>query len=203
MSDADRFEVELKFPLGDLRAVVVEQLRTLGAQCGETVPQADRYFNHPQRDFASTDEALRIRSIGDLNVVTYKGPKIDSRTKTRREIELPLGPTAQTAEQLAEVLTVLSFRPVATVRKQRQQWHLTSGEWHFEIALDDVEQVGSYLEIELVATTAQLPAAQAAVLELASRLGLPAQEKRSYLRMLLEQTIGSGATRQAQEALGS
>ncbi len=188
MSDADRFEVELKFPLGDQRAVVVEQLRTMGATCGETVPQADRYFNHPQRDFAETDEAFRIRSIGELNVVTYKGPKIDSRTKTRREIELPIGPSAQTAEQLAEVLTILSFRPVATVRKQRQPWHLTQSEWHFEIALDEVEQVGSYLEIELVANKAQLAAAQTAVLDLAAKLGLDAPEKRSYLRIFLERT---------------
>ncbi len=188
MTDSDRFEVELKFPLGDLREVVIQRLQGLGAVCGETVPQADRYFNHPQRDFAQTDEALRIRSIGADNVLTYKGPKIDSRTKTRKEIELPLGATSQTAEQLAEVLTILSFRPVATVMKQRQQWHLTDGQWHIEIALDDVAEVGSFCEIEVVATTAQLADAQAAVLSLAQRLGLQAPERKSYLRLLLERT---------------
>lgn len=194
MSKSDRFEVELKFPLLDQRDDVLRRLHELGASCGETVPQADQYFNHPQRDFAQTDEALRIRSIGEHNVLTYKGPKIDTRTKTRREIELPLGPSTSTADQLAEVLTILSFRPVATVSKQRQQWHLTEGAWHFELALDDVAHVGSFCEIELVATTEQLAEAQAAVLNLAQRLGLKEPERKSYLRLLLERTqqVASG-----------
>lgn len=190
MSESDRFEVELKFPLGDQRESVALRLTQRGATCGATVPQADRYFNHPVRDFAHTDEAFRIRSIGDVNVLTYKGPKIDTRTKTRREIELPLGPTTQTAEQLAEVLIILGFRSVATVHKQRQSWHLTDGEWHFEVALDDVVDVGSFCEIELVATTAQLADAQAAVLTLARHLGLQEPERKSYLRLLLERTQG-------------
>ena len=44
----------------------------------------------PCRDFAQTDEALRIRTVGDTSFVTYKGPKLDATTKTRRELELPL-----------------------------------------------------------------------------------------------------------------
>jgi len=191
MSESDRFEVELKFPLGEQRESVARRLTQRGAICGATVPQADHYFNHPVRDFAQTDEAFRIRSIGADNVLTYKGPKIDTRTKTRREIELPLGPTAQTAEQLAEVLTILGFRSVAIVRKQRQSWHLTDGHWHFEIALDDVVDVGLFCEIELLATTAQLADAQAAVLTLAQHLGLQEPERKSYLRLLLERTQGN------------
>ena len=52
--------------------------------------EVDRYFNHPARDFAETDEALRIRRIGPVNRITYKGPRVDTVTKTRQELELPL-----------------------------------------------------------------------------------------------------------------
>ena len=186
MTDARRYEVELKFPLAIQRDEVLAKLRVLGAKQAVTISQADRYFNHPQRDFAQSDEAFRIRSVGAQNFVTYKGPKIDTRTKTRQEIELPLGDGEALAEQFAELLTKLSFRPVATVRKQRDCWELTRGDWHFEVAIDDVEEVGTYLEIELVTDTSGLPLAQQAVLDLAAELGLREIEPHSYLRLLLK-----------------
>ncbi len=185
MSSSDSFEVEQKFALGDRRSEIEARLQQLGAQQHSPESQADRYFNHPQRDFAQTDEAVRIRSVGDQNWLTYKGPKIDSRTKTRREIEPALGDGIQTAEQFSEVLCILGFRPVATVKKQRQSYQLQRGSWELTIALDDVEQLGAFLEIELIATTEQLPAAQQAVLDFAAELGLHEVERRSYLRMLL------------------
>ena len=82
------FEVEQKFRV-DGFAEIETHLARLGAEIENPIEQVDTYFAHPQRDFAATDEALRIRQVGDENFVTYKGPKIDSQTKTRREIELP------------------------------------------------------------------------------------------------------------------
>ena len=64
----------------------------LGATIEPPVVQVDQYFAHPARDFAQTDEALRLRRVGKQNFITYKGSKIDATTKTRREIELPLAP---------------------------------------------------------------------------------------------------------------
>ena len=138
------------------------------------------------RDFAQTDEALRIRSVGDQNWVTWKGPKIGSRTKTRREIELPLGDGTQTAEQLSEVLQILGFRSVTVVRKTRKLHELTRNGRRFEIALDEVDELGTFLEVELMADEADLKSAQDAVLELARELGLSQTEPRSYLGMLLQ-----------------
>lgn len=185
MSSSQQFEVEQKFALGDRRAEIELRLQQFGAALVSNQSQADRYFNHPQRDFAQTDEALRIRSVGAENWLTYKGPKIDSRTKTRREIEPELGAGEHTVDQLAEVLTILGFRSVATVKKQRRSYELKRGDWLITIALDEVEQLGSYLEIELVTDAAQLAAAQQTVINLAAELGLLEPERRSYLRMLL------------------
>jgi adenylate cyclase class IV len=56
-----------------------------------------------------------------------------------------------------------------------------------EVALDRVEGLGDFAEIEIVAETqSELAAAQAAVLTLAADLGLIEMEPRSYLRMALE-----------------
>src|SRR5205085_2625708 len=57
-----QYEVEQKFRLSDLPGID-EKLRQLGAVDGPTVVQVDCYFRHPSRDFAQTDEALRIRTV--------------------------------------------------------------------------------------------------------------------------------------------
>ncbi|HVU90195.1 MAG TPA: class IV adenylate cyclase [Pirellulales bacterium] len=178
------YEVEQKFPLSDVAACEA-RLADLGAIVGAAVTQADRYFNHPGRDFAKTDEALRIRSVGEKNFVTYKGPKIDATTKTRREIELAIPSGDEGAHQFAELLAALGFREVATVRKRRRTAHFDWEGWASEVALDDVEGVGQFCEIELTADEAMLPAARAALGSLAKRLRLQAPERRSYLELLL------------------
>lgn len=180
------FEVEQKFSLQDRTEQVRERLTQLGARPAGEVRQIDRYFNHPARDFAQTDEALRIRSVAEQNFVTWKGPKIDSRTKTRREIETPLGDGEQTASQFAETLERLGFRPVRVVAKRRQKLELMWSGFQFELALDNVDGLGSFMEIELLADEQGLEAAQAAVLNLSEKLGLNEPERRSYLEMLLE-----------------
>ena len=78
-------EVEQKFRAAHSPELLA-RLQRLGATIEEPIEQIDQYFAHPVRDFAQTDEALRIRRVGDLNFVTYKGPKLDSTTKTRREL---------------------------------------------------------------------------------------------------------------------
>src|SRR3954462_7695005 len=100
------FEVEQKFALDD-SAAVEAKLAVLGAIEMEAVEQVDRYFNHPARDFGQTDEALRLRPVGELNFVPYKAPKLAATTKTRRELELPLNPGERGANEFAELLLAL------------------------------------------------------------------------------------------------
>src|SRR5437868_9245233 len=116
-------EVEMKFPGADF-AAVERKLAEWGAAAGAPLEEADHYFNAPDRDFAQTDEALRIRRIGPANRVTYKGPKRDAQTKTRTEVEVPLGDGDETAADFARLLVHLKYRPVAVVRKRRRIFRL-------------------------------------------------------------------------------
>src|SRR5688572_16827896 len=135
------YEVEQKYRV-DAMSWVDQALEELGAKAEPTLEQVDQYFAHPCRDFAKTDEALRIRRVGARNFVTYKGPKIDATTKTRREIELPLEPGEEGFRRFGELLTALGFRPVAEVRKSRRPFELRWEDREFEVALDDVAGVG-------------------------------------------------------------
>jgi adenylate cyclase class 2 len=177
-------EIEQKFRVPD-RARLRERLVAAGARFSETVKQSDAYFAHPARDFAATDEALRIRSTGDENVITYKGPKQQHAVKTRREVELPLAAGAKGAAEFAELLTLLGFRPVATVSKRREQATLAWQGRETNVALDTVDGVGEFCEIELCVEESGVAAAQSHVQSLAAHLGLTDVERRSYLGMQL------------------
>ncbi len=179
------YEVEQKFEVCD-SSPIREALTMLGASFREPIVQSDRYFNHPARDFGETDEAFRIRSVGDCHFVTYKGPKIDTTTKTRREIETPLGNGTTVLEQWQAILAALDFRPVAIVTKRRERAELTWEGFRVEAAFDEVEGLGSYVELELQADQDGLEQARASLLSLSERLALPAPQRRSYLEMLLD-----------------
>src|SRR5262245_47640848 len=69
-------EIEVKYRAQDATSFD-DRLRALGATPTADRQDADAYYNAPHRDFAVTDEALRVRRIGEQNYVTYKGPRKD------------------------------------------------------------------------------------------------------------------------------
>ncbi len=180
------YEVELKYRDVDHDALR-RALEALGAEEGATLDEEDLYLNHPARDFAASNEAFRVRSIGEDNRVTYKGPKEPGPTKTREEIEVPFAPGPLRLDELTRMFDVLGFRRVALVRKRRTPFRLTFGGRPLEVTLDRADELGDFAEVEALALDRDdLPDAQQAVLDLAAELGLATVEPRSYLRMLLE-----------------
>lgn len=177
-------EVEQKFRVDDLDALL-RRLADESINLGEAVTQRDDYFNHPAKDFKQTDEALRIRCLGDENRVTYKGPKQSSRTKTRRELEFGIAPGERGREQFRDLLLALEFRPVRTVEKQRRTAALEWDGVHVELAVDRVEGLGNFAELEATSEDDDFQAAEQAVLALAEKLELSDVVRRSYLEMLL------------------
>jgi adenylate cyclase class 2 len=177
-------EVEMKF-LGADFTTLAQRLAQMGAREDATREDADHYFNAPDRDFAVTDEALRLRRIADRNLVTYKGPKRDAQTKTRTEIEVPLAPGEDTAAGFVRLVTSLGYRPVAVVHKRRRTFHLERGGFSLEVTLDDVEGLGRFAELEIQAPEEQLDAARNVLLQTAAELGLSQSERRSFLELLL------------------
>jgi len=178
------YEVEVKVP-ADLEAVR-DRLETRGATRLGSVVQADTYYNAPHRDFAETDEALRIRSErpadgAEKTRVTYKGPLVDEETKTREEFETGI----EDAETTDAILTSLGFEPTATVRKDRERFSLDG----YTITLDSVDDVGEYVEVETeVAAEADLEDAREGAYEVLERLELDPDDqlRTSYLGLLLE-----------------
>lgn len=184
-----QFEVEKKFWLHSIEQAL-EKLREIEVYPQAPLNQVDKYFAHPARDFMKTDEALRLRSVGDKNFLTYKGARIDSTTKTRRELELPLfdGSYVQDFEQL---LGVLGFQPLMTIHKLRHKAELLWHDYRVEISLDEIDPLGCFIELETTSDLEHLDRAKQALESLAERLHLDRTERRSYLELMLHH-LGPG-----------
>jgi adenylate cyclase class 2 len=178
-------EVELKLVV-DGFAAIEAALAARGIAVGPPRRHADHYFNAPDRDFARTDEAFRVRCIDEKNYVTYKGPKLDQKTKTRLEIEVPFADGEPAAADFRRMLTLLGYRPVAVVQKTRRVAEFERDGFEMQLTLDEVDGVGHYVELEVVAPEEKAEAAKATVRAFATKLGLSRSERRSYLQLLLE-----------------
>lgn len=179
-------EVENKYRVKDWEAVR-RLLGEWGAVADAIRKDTDHYFNAPDRDFAVTDEAFRIRRIGSKNLLTYKGPKRDGSVKIRTEHEVEILPGAENAATMVKILAGLGYRPVAVVAKSREVFRFERHGRRWEACLDDVGIVGKYVELETLAEEQELDAARAALLQVADELGLDVVEKNSYLQLLLNQ----------------
>jgi adenylate cyclase class 2 len=177
-------EIEQKFAHADF-AAIERRLAEWGARVGEEHTEADHYFNAPDRDFARTDEAFRLRRVGPANFLTYKGPKRPGAVKVRTELEIPLRDGDEAAEQMTRLLTHLGYRPVAMVRKHRRMRHLERGGFALTFCLDEVEQLGRFAEVEILAPEEQVEQARSVLADTAAALGLTELERRSYLNLLL------------------
>lgn len=182
-------EIEMKFPVAEFGAVE-QKLAAWQARREPAIAEADHYFNAPDRDFARTDEALRLRRIGAHNIITYKGPKQAGPAKTRVEIEVPLEDGAEAADGFCRLVQKLGYRPTAVVRKQRTIWHFARAGFDLQACLDEVEDVGRFVEVEIVAAPERRSEAERVLQDVAKELGLHDSERKSYLEMLLARRGG-------------
>jgi len=178
-------EVEMKFPVADF-APLERKLTAWGVLTPKTRHEEDHYFNAPDRDFARTDEALRFRRVASSNFLTYKGPKLDPQTKTRTEIEVPMATGEEAAEAMTQLLDHLGYRLVAVVHKIRRAVQTNKQGFDLQICLDEVKDVGRFVELEILASDDRLDEARKVLQAVAAELGLTTSERRSYLELLLQ-----------------
>ncbi len=156
---------------------IEEKILEMGGKWIGVENHLDQYFNSPQHDFAKTDEALRIRIKEEGTRLTYKGPKLDSVTKSRKEVTVKVDDPGS----LEEILNSLGFSVAAVVKKRRVKYALEGA----TLCLDDVKGLGTYLEVELSADD-DWEDAKDQVLAIMSRLGLKESIRKSYLELLAE-----------------
>lgn len=173
-------EVEIKIKIDDLQELD-RKLRSIGAECIEEHEEIDTYYQHPCRDFRETDEALRVR-IRNSNVkLTYKGPKLSTMMKTRKEFEV----SVSDFKNIDAMLKALGFKEVAKIRKHRRFFIYND----FKITLDSVNELGYYIEVEKTIVSGEdLDKAEEEIRSFITKIGLRPEESilKSYLELYLE-----------------
>ena len=184
-------EVEQKYRIANPQDMLA-RLQICGFKLEDTQLQIDTYLRHPARDFATTGEALRLRSVAKIDnneavskelLVTYKGARQRGAVKIRPEIELPLGGPL---EQWLSLWSNLGFTIADTVRKFRRTF-VSPLALLPSVAFDSVETLGYFVELESIVPDDADPAIATEQIELlAERLELTDIETRSYLRQILD-----------------
>jgi len=176
---------------------VESALNAAGAEFVDSVVQEDTYYDAPHRNFAETDEALRIRREQNLQSdqaeaedgtettkITYKGPLLEAESKSREEHETSVADR----EAVVGIFDGLGFEPAATVRKERAHYRLDG----YTVTLDSVDGLGEFVEVETETEDDDIEAAREGARAVLDDLGLDADEqiRTSYLGLLLADNAG-------------
>jgi len=174
-------EVEIKIRI-DQPEGISQNLKEKGGIFMGSSNQEDTYLNAPHRDYAQTDEALRIRSTATGAQITYKGQKLKGmEAKAREEINIPI----VDPNQFISLFSVLGFTPTARVVKNREEWTYN----RTTISIDKVTGLGTFVEIEVITEKNDCNRALAIIEMVKKDLGIKGDHiPESYLELLLATT---------------
>jgi len=170
-------EIELKVRVDSLD-LIRQNLLARHAEFLGKQHEHDIYYNAPHRDFGSTDEALRVRYTDGPALVTYKGKKIPELGLKARE---ELNTAVESGEVFEQILSRLGFTKTAEVNKWRENYRLESASF----ALDTVDGLGTFAEIEIMAEK-NGEDATVKIIKFAKEMGISGEPiLASYLELLL------------------
>jgi adenylate cyclase class 2 len=103
--------------------------------------EANTVYDTPRLQLRKASQLIRIREAGRIVTLTYKGPPIAGRHKSREELEVRLGDAAN----LPAILGKLGYAPIFRYEKYRTEYR-RPGE--SGIATLDETPIGVFLELE-------------------------------------------------------
>lgn len=136
-------EIEAKIPVPALEPIR-RRLEQIGAACIKTVQEKDLYLKDPEGRLFQRGSSLRLRQqkcgSDQTSYLTYKGPKLESRYKSRAEAECQISDYDTAVKLFHE----LGYVPFIQVEKKRVIW-----KWEkCLICLDEVSGLGCFIEVE-------------------------------------------------------
>ena len=97
-------------------------------------------YDFPEKNLTKKNQALRLRSVGKRNILTYKGaPQKSRKFKIREEFET----LVKDKKQTQKILSSLGFKQVFAYQKYRTEYRMKN----LKICLDETK-AGKFLEFE-------------------------------------------------------
>jgi len=163
-------EIEIKAAVRD-REAVLAKLTALGCTFGDPITQEDVVYAKKVDsipEFVSNDLFLRLRTQNDGKVIFtvkhHEGRDANDPTGVPIEYETEVG----SAETIEQMLKLFGFNEAARISKSRRKCKYEK----WELCLDEVEGLGSFIEAEQMASLEEAEAAQKAMIEFLLSLGI-------------------------------
>ena len=179
-------EIELKFPLLNPKELT-EKLKSIAKLKKENDFQKDTYYNPAHRNFLNKkpiSEWLRLRETGKSFFINYKNWHNEENVAIScDEYETKI----EDVEVLKNILESLNFKEIITVEKTRSTWHYKDT----EIAIDNVKDLGNFIEIEANGNFENIEEAKKHLYEILKELNteLGEQDFEGYPYLLLKGKI--------------
>lgn len=152
----------------------------------KTICQEDDYYTPVHRNFVEPQfpfEWLRIGRRGERNIVTYKHwhPENGEVHTHCDEFETEISDK----EQLENIFKVLDMKKLVTVKKTRNSFIYNE---EFEVSLDIVDELGYYIEIEVLKDFGSIEEGIRRLNQFADKFGIDLKDRnhRGYPMILLE-----------------
>lgn len=160
-----RKEIEVKVKVDNLEKIA-EELKARGCVLSDPIEQRDIIFVDSDygefEKFHPKKNLLRIRSTKGKFIFTIKQPQSNELDSIERETEI-INP-----EEMEQALLLMGYHERVRVNKIRR----TAKYENWEICLDEVEGIGSFVEVEeLTDDTANPDEIQGKILEFLKGLG--------------------------------
>jgi predicted adenylyl cyclase CyaB len=180
-------EVEIKLKINNFEEVK-KILPKLG-KLAKSIKQVDEYYIPYHRDFFAQKphpvEWLRIRTNPDKTIFEYDksiNKKVDGEQECANEYETEISQP----DEFRKILGFLNFKKVVKVEKLREYWNCGD----FEVALDNVKDLGLFIEVEAKGDFENTKKAKEGCLNFFKKLGFKnceeSQIKKGYPVLLLE-----------------
>ena len=181
-------EIEVKARLKDKEGVMAK-LISLGCEFSPVKTQDDMVWTEKTGtldEFLSNRVFLRIRiQNGEKVIMTAKKPKELSGdgALVKREHEV----VVDSAEEARDILDMLGLKEAVRVVKKRQ----TCAYKEFEICVDEIENLGSFIEMEKIAEKEEAESIQKEMFAFLLSLGISSEDqvKKGYDILMLEKQL--------------
>jgi adenylate cyclase class 2 len=138
-------EIELKLRASNVDEIL-QRIDALKWRRKEEQTQKDIYYTSSVRDFITTKECLRIRTVDSTSEITWKPPTSAAMREKgqywKQEVNLAIANQEDVARLLLECLGFIEY---ITVEKQRQVFEVDKDSI---VALDLIKGLGWFVEIE-------------------------------------------------------
>lgn len=162
-------EVEVKAWLKN-RQAVEQFLAKLGCELSSPISQKDRVFISREITFNQIrpgTNVLRLRDEDGKIIFTFKQPGVVQLQKLEHEV------TVSDAEEMTRILEHLGYYQVTAFNKVRQKCKFGK----YEICLDEVEGLGSFIEVEQLVADGDLDAVTVGLWQFLGTLGVKPEDR--------------------------